>query len=371
MIGDDCDKGRMPTKIELTLKQSQQGVSNDVLVSIEGVKELKRNVWTNGENKEELHTTLGRNRVNTYAIGFHKDEFFIATLIVSISFDSSEESVGSSTSRVIMFGTIPIVIPADVSTVGPTVLEVTATIVASPTGASDDSSSGDSFESLPSLDLHEIDVARWRGTVASRSRVYPFMARIPTNRRRFHSSPSSSPRKRYRESPYSSSSDLPTSIVDDSPAPHRFVDLHLIRTSRDSEAYHYWRAAPLSNVYPPTTFESSSGDFSSDLSTSSSERTPHSSATHSLTPSMSVGPSQKICRSPATLIRGFSATSSSEDSSEGCMKVGSEEDIGLVVIADVDANIVAEAAAANEVRDETEVGFGGDDEAEDEAESSG
>nr|GFA45870.1 hypothetical protein [Tanacetum cinerariifolium] len=38
-------KGRMPTKIELTLEQSQQGVSNDVLVSIEGVEELKRAVW--------------------------------------------------------------------------------------------------------------------------------------------------------------------------------------------------------------------------------------------------------------------------------------------------------------------------------------
>nr|GEX87475.1 hypothetical protein [Tanacetum cinerariifolium] len=37
--GDECDKGRMPTKIELTLEQSQQGVSNDVLVSIEGVEE--------------------------------------------------------------------------------------------------------------------------------------------------------------------------------------------------------------------------------------------------------------------------------------------------------------------------------------------
>nr|GEV81709.1 Gag-Pol polyprotein [Tanacetum cinerariifolium] len=29
--GDECDKGRMPTKIELTLEQSQQGVSNDVV----------------------------------------------------------------------------------------------------------------------------------------------------------------------------------------------------------------------------------------------------------------------------------------------------------------------------------------------------
>nr|GEZ11385.1 hypothetical protein [Tanacetum cinerariifolium] len=42
--GDECDKGIMQTKIELTLEQSQQGVSNDVLVSIEEVEELKRNV---------------------------------------------------------------------------------------------------------------------------------------------------------------------------------------------------------------------------------------------------------------------------------------------------------------------------------------
>ncbi|GJU18902.1 hypothetical protein Tco_1146868 [Tanacetum coccineum] len=35
-------KERMPTKIELTLEQSQQGVSNDVLVRIEGVEELKK-----------------------------------------------------------------------------------------------------------------------------------------------------------------------------------------------------------------------------------------------------------------------------------------------------------------------------------------
>nr|GEZ93843.1 hypothetical protein [Tanacetum cinerariifolium] len=49
--------GRMPTKIELTLEQSQQGVSNEVLVSIEGVKELKRNVWIKGENKAVIHYT--------------------------------------------------------------------------------------------------------------------------------------------------------------------------------------------------------------------------------------------------------------------------------------------------------------------------
>nr|GEW81047.1 copia protein [Tanacetum cinerariifolium] len=45
------------TKIELALEQSQQGVSNDVLVSIEGVEELKRNVWIKGENEAALHYT--------------------------------------------------------------------------------------------------------------------------------------------------------------------------------------------------------------------------------------------------------------------------------------------------------------------------
>nr|GEX09235.1 integrase, catalytic region, zinc finger, CCHC-type, peptidase aspartic, catalytic [Tanacetum cinerariifolium] len=54
---DIVQAGRMPTKIELTLEQSQQGVSNDVLVSIEGVEELKRNVWIKGENKAALHYT--------------------------------------------------------------------------------------------------------------------------------------------------------------------------------------------------------------------------------------------------------------------------------------------------------------------------
>ncbi|GJS07906.1 retrovirus-related pol polyprotein from transposon TNT 1-94 [Tanacetum coccineum] len=56
-VSRQTNLGRMPTKIELTLEQSQQGVSNDVLVSIEGVEELKRNVWIKGEKKEALHTT--------------------------------------------------------------------------------------------------------------------------------------------------------------------------------------------------------------------------------------------------------------------------------------------------------------------------
>ncbi|GJU17117.1 hypothetical protein Tco_1145083, partial [Tanacetum coccineum] len=46
----------MRTKTELTLEQTQQGVSDEVLVSIEGVEELKRNVKIKGEKKEALLT---------------------------------------------------------------------------------------------------------------------------------------------------------------------------------------------------------------------------------------------------------------------------------------------------------------------------
>ncbi|GJV49840.1 hypothetical protein Tco_1440052 [Tanacetum coccineum] len=51
------------------MEQSQPGVSNDVLVSIEGVEELKRNGMDKGEQKEsppaQLRQTLAGNQVNT------------------------------------------------------------------------------------------------------------------------------------------------------------------------------------------------------------------------------------------------------------------------------------------------------------------
>nr|GEY21091.1 lung seven transmembrane receptor family protein [Tanacetum cinerariifolium] len=52
----------MVTKIEITLEQSQQVISNDVLVRIKEVEELKRNVWINGEKKEALPTLKAETR---------------------------------------------------------------------------------------------------------------------------------------------------------------------------------------------------------------------------------------------------------------------------------------------------------------------
>nr|GEU37716.1 hypothetical protein [Tanacetum cinerariifolium] len=53
---DECDKGRMLTKIELTLEQSQQGVSNDVLVKTNefgGVLKNKARLVAQGFRQEE------------------------------------------------------------------------------------------------------------------------------------------------------------------------------------------------------------------------------------------------------------------------------------------------------------------------------
>nr|GEV15722.1 Gag-Pol polyprotein [Tanacetum cinerariifolium] len=50
-LSASCAQGIMPTKTEITLEQSQQGVSNDILVSIEEVEELRRKVNSGIEDK--------------------------------------------------------------------------------------------------------------------------------------------------------------------------------------------------------------------------------------------------------------------------------------------------------------------------------
>ncbi|GKC60967.1 hypothetical protein Tco_1088565 [Tanacetum coccineum] len=161
--------------------------------------------------------------------------------------------------------------------------------------------------------------------ITERKRVHPIPAHISVNHRRFHSSSLSLPRKRRRTSSCSSSSE----------------------------------------------------GSSPNLSTSLSERSSHSVTTHS--PSPSAGPSCKRCRSPTTLvtlatftpralvhvradlfpprkrIRGSSAALSLEDTIKESLEVGSEEDIDLDVMADIEADIAAKAAAADEIRAETEI----------------
>ncbi|GJS35328.1 hypothetical protein Tco_0533710 [Tanacetum coccineum] len=69
-IKEQVKNGRLRLTFELTLDQSQQGVSNDVLVSINGVEELKRNVMEKGLKKEAPPPQLRHEEsgVNTYAV---------------------------------------------------------------------------------------------------------------------------------------------------------------------------------------------------------------------------------------------------------------------------------------------------------------
>ncbi|GJV76226.1 putative reverse transcriptase domain-containing protein [Tanacetum coccineum] len=80
----------------------------------------------------------------------------MAFSVISISSDSSEESVGAFTARVILFGTIPTTIPS------------TAPTYTSPFICTD-SSDSDTPDSPPSQDSYEVVVARWRSRVAARS----------------------------------------------------------------------------------------------------------------------------------------------------------------------------------------------------------
>ncbi|GKD33838.1 reverse transcriptase domain-containing protein, partial [Tanacetum coccineum] len=86
----------------------------------------------------------------------------------------------------------------------------------------------------------------------------------------------------YSSSDHSLSGHTPPDTTNaDSSTPQRFVHRSLARTPRCSEAYLYWRSAPLSTMYPPTTFKSSARDSSSESS---------------------ARPSRKRCRSPTAIV---------------------------------------------------------------------
>ncbi|GJR73102.1 hypothetical protein Tco_0085467 [Tanacetum coccineum] len=111
----------------------------------------------------------------------------MAASAIAISSDSSDESVGSPPSRVILFGDIPTVIPStsvvalEISIIAPVIssaaLVVETTLVASPTGlwlaispflCTDSSEAPDSSDGPPSQDPYVATVARWRSRVTAR-----------------------------------------------------------------------------------------------------------------------------------------------------------------------------------------------------------
>ncbi|GKC79187.1 hypothetical protein Tco_1129961 [Tanacetum coccineum] len=254
----------------------------------------------------------------------------MAAPVISISSDTSEESVGSHAPRVILFGAIPAIIPVipevPIVPADPIVTpEVGAVSVVSPSGvldlvdyspSSDSDPSEDSLPPAPDLPL-----------------VLPFLCSDDSE-----ADGESEPAE---QRPVSSSHDALVPLLEFPLAPldpfllvdlhgdvyliiHRIVILHqthlllvhlqiipypdihpnstdaeyhlhpeiivyrsLARTPRHSKAFRRWRSAPLSTPYPPTTSESFIG--------SSSERSLDSS-------SPSSRPSRKRCRSPTTSV---------------------------------------------------------------------
>ncbi|GJX91722.1 hypothetical protein Tco_0345048 [Tanacetum coccineum] len=190
----------------------------------------------------------------------------MAILVISNSSDSLDGSVGSSPSRIILFGIIPAEIPAQI----PTIPSVVPTLPHTSSFLYTDSSDSDTSERPPSQDTYEDTIAQWRSRVAPRS--------LPPSSPTHDSSPTdvtppTLPKKRVR----------------------------LVPLGR------------LASRYPPD--HSSSDPFSSDdsssdsLSDSSSDYSSDSSSGHSLPDSsfgapatISARPSRKRCRSPAVSI---------------------------------------------------------------------
>ncbi|GKD41596.1 hypothetical protein Tco_1261803 [Tanacetum coccineum] len=271
----------------------------------------------------------------------------MAAPIISISFDSSEESVG----------TVPVV---------------------SPTGARDLVDYSSSFDSDPSEDTY----------LPTKLPVFPLTPVVapPGIRRRSatlirpgEAIPFGRPYRIHLNGPHSASSSLPSdhSLSRHTPSdttdansstPQRFVHRSHDRKLRRSEAFRRWRSAPLSTPYPSTTLESSLG--------SSSKRSLDSS-------SLSSGPSRKRCMSPTASVPSpthvarsiaptpadilsprnrFRDSYSSEDSREEHMEVDTADaeavaDVGISdgVVAHLEDSVdVGVEIAASDVREDDE-----------------
>ncbi|GKC34974.1 hypothetical protein Tco_1047358 [Tanacetum coccineum] len=251
----------------------------------------------------------------------------MADPIISISSDTSKESVGLSTSRVVLFGTIPTIIPADVSTLEPA--------------------------SIPSV-IHD-----------SAAEIPIILPRAPKAKVTVVALPAGVLDLITYSSTDSDSLEDPSAPEHAPSAPATSPFLHSsdsFKTSRDSAVSGSLERPPPLDSHEATVAWSS-----------------HSVTTHS--PASSTGPSRKRRRSPTTLvtsatstpralvhvrdvllppckrIRGSLTALSPEDTIEESLEVDSEEDIDSDVMADIEADIAAKAAAADEIRAETKVGF--------------
>ncbi|GKD20309.1 putative reverse transcriptase domain-containing protein, partial [Tanacetum coccineum] len=317
----------------------------------------------------------------------------MAAPIISISSDSSEESVGSHALRVILFGDIPAIIPVipnvpivpadpivtpEVGTVS-VVLPVRVLDLVDYSSSSDSDPSEDSLPPAPNLPLRRTVKsvpAKQRPMSSSHDILAPssefplapivsppgIRRRLATLIRPGEAIPFGRPYRTHPNGPhhyslpdssFSSSSSDPSSVhssgCDSSgqahsgpstrDAPPRLIYPPVL-TPRYSEAFRRWRAAPLSTPYPPTTSESSLGS-SSERSLDSSSPSSRPSRKRCRSPTASVPSPTHVSRSiaptPADLLpprKRFRGSYSSEDSGEEHMEVDTADaeavaDVGI------------------------------------------
>ncbi|GJY72024.1 reverse transcriptase domain-containing protein, partial [Tanacetum coccineum] len=163
----------------------------------------------------------------------------------------------------------------------------------------------------------------------------------------------------------------PDTTVVDSSTSSIFVYPPLARTLQCSEAYHRWRSAPLSTMYPPMTSESSAVDSYFESSAGPSCKRCRSLAA---TVTSSIHDSRALVPSRADLLpprKRFRDSISPKDSVEENIDTNVLEDIEVDATADkvaVDRDVKAEVDAG--IGMEVNVGVVVEDEVEDEVESS-
>ncbi|GJX75076.1 reverse transcriptase domain-containing protein [Tanacetum coccineum] len=237
----------------------------------------------------------------------------MAAPIISISSDSSEESMGSHAPQVILFGAIPAIIHVIPEADG----------VSEPAEQRPISSSYDTL--APLSEFHLAPVVAPLGIRRCSATLFTFRSFLIRT--------------------YTTDADTST--------PPRFVHRSLARTPRRSEAFRRWRSAPLSTPYPPTTSESSLGS-SSERSLDSSSPSSRPSRKRCRSPTASVPSpthdSRSIAPTPADLLpprKRFRDSYSSEDSGEEHMEMDT-----------ADAETVADVGISDGVVAHTEDGVG-------------
>nr|GEZ27193.1 hypothetical protein [Tanacetum cinerariifolium] len=313
----------------------------------------------------------------------------MAISVLLISSDSSKESVGTSTARVILFGIIPTSILATVPMVDPPVVHDDTLLIPTETPTISpfvstlphtspflyiDSFDSDTSERPPSYDPYEVTVARWRGRVAARSSPPSSPTHdSPPNLHKILPAPPGLPRR-------------PTILVlSGQPIPvgrPYGTQLNGSHSSSDNFSPDDFSSDTSSDSSSGYSADTSSGrsipDSSFDLQAASFARPSRKrrrSPTISVTLATPVPRALYVIRANLLLhckrIRGFVSATDYEVSSKESYEPYTEPDIDFDVYANIDACITADdATEARETDVRVEVGIETDDEAEEEAESS-